>query len=328
MRYRVATLAVFPWLAVVILNVGAASAGQVSKAAPGASPAIWVTPRLPDGHPDLQGVWDFRTATPLERPLEFAQQEFLTDENVVAVERRAAERLQVQRPDEQLLNTAPWWLDFGTHVVSTGRSSLIVDPADGRVPPMTPAGLKRQTDLVTSRASAEGPEGLTSWDRCITRGLPEAMLPTAYNNNLQLVQTPGYVVITTEMIHEARIVPVDGRSQLPQDLRGWNGSSRGRWEGDTLVVETSNFSDKSNFRGASGNLHLIERFSRIDASTIDYRFTVEDPSTWTAAWTVAVPLVKTTDLIYEYACHEANYSLENMLRIARADETAQARRPQ
>jgi hypothetical protein len=323
MRHRVVIQAALRWLAVAMVSVVAACAGQASKpgaAAETADPKSWVTPRTPDGHPDLQGVWDFRTATPLERPPELAEQEFLNDETVAAVERRATERLRVQRPGDPLLNTPPWWLDYGTRVVSTRRSSLIVDPPDGRVPPMTPAGLKRQTDLVRARASADGPEGLSPWDRCITRGLPDAMLPGAYNNNLQFVQTPGYVVIVTEMIHEARIVPVDGRGHLSQKLRAWNGDSRGRWEGDTLVVDTTNFSDKANFRGAGENLHLIERFTRIDAATIEYRFTVEDPTTWTAPWTVAVPLVKTDDPIFEYACHEANYSLRNILSIARAEE--------
>jgi hypothetical protein len=190
----------------------------------------WVPLHTPDGKPDLQGVWDFRTATPLERPREFADREFLSDQDLAAVERRAAERVRVQSPDDPLLNTAPWWLDFGTHVVSGRRSSLIIDPPDGRVPPMTPAGLKRQGDLLTARNVADGPEGLTPWDRCITRGLPEVMLPTAYNNNLQIVQSPGYVVIVTEMIHEARIVSTDGREHLPQSLRSWSGDSRGRWE--------------------------------------------------------------------------------------------------
>jgi hypothetical protein len=282
----------------------------------------WVAARTPDGRPDLQGVWDFRTATPLERPPEFAGREFLTDEDIAAVEQRAAERLRVQRPDDLLLNTAPWWLDFGTHVVGARRSSLIIDPPDGRVPSMTAAGMRRQADLLTARTAVEGPEGLTPWDRCITRGLPEVMLPTAYNNNLRIIQTPGYVVIVTEMIHEARIVPTDGRGHLPHALRGWNGDSRGHWEGDRLVVETTNFSDKANFRGAGENLRLTERFTRRNATSIDYEFTVEDSMTWSAPWTVAFPLVKTEELIYEYACHEANYSLENMLRIVRAEERA------
>ena len=241
---------------------------------------------------------------------------------MAAVERRGAERLRVQGPDDLLMNTPPWWLDYGTRVVSTKRSSLIIDPPDGRMPALTPEGLKRQTSLLTAHASADGPEGLTPWERCITRGLPGAMLPAAYNNDLQLVQTPGYVVIITEMIHEARIVPLDDRGHLPQNLRAWMGDSRGRWERDTLVVDTTNFSDQADFRGAGGKLHLVERFTRVDARTIEYRFTVEDPTTWTAPWTVAFPMVKSEGLMFEYACHEGNYSLQNILSIARAEETA------
>lgn len=186
---------------------------------------------------------------------------------------------------------------------------------------MTTDGLKRQTDLLAARASPEGPESLSPWDRCITRGLPDAMLPGAYNNNLQLVQTPAYVVIITEMIHEARIVPVDGGVSLPQNLRTWTGVSRGRWERDTLVVETVNFSDKANFRGAGGRLRLIERFTRTDAASIEYRLTVDDPTTWTKPWTVVLPLAKSDDRVYEYACHEGNYSLRNTLIAARGAES-------
>ena len=281
-------------------------------------------PRTPDGQPDLQGIWDFRTATPLERPREYAEQEFLSDQNVATVERRAAQRLQVYSPDDVLMNTPPLWLDYGTRVVSTRRSSLIVDPPDGRVPPMTAQGLRRQTDLLTARGSPDGPEDMNPWDRCITRGLPAAMLPAAYNNNLQIVQTPGYVVIITEMIHEARIVPIEGRGSLPQNVRAWMGVSRGRWEGGTFVVETANFIDRADFRGAGGKLRLIERFTRIDDGTIEYRLTVEDSTTWTRPWTVAFPIVKSDQPIYEYACHEANYSLQNILSIARAAESAGA----
>ena len=299
-----------------IVSAVAVCAPQPSKA--------WVPPRTSDGKPDLQGVWDFRTATPLERPAEFVEREFLSDGDVAAVERRAAERVRVQGPGDPLFNTPPWWLDFGTHVVSGGRSALIVDPPNGRVPQMTPAGLKRQATLLTAHTVADGPEGLTPWERCITRGLPEVMLPTAYNNNLQIVQTPGYVVIDTEMIHEARIVPTDGREHLPQSLRAWGGDSRGRWVGESLVVETTNFSDKTNFRGAGDNLRLTERFTRLDASTIDYQFTVEDATTWTAPWTVGFPLVKTSELMFEYACHEANYSLTNILGMTRTEEQAAA----
>jgi hypothetical protein len=285
----------------------------------------WVAPRTPDGKPDLQGIWNFRTATPLERPREFAEQAFLSDQNVAAVEQRAANRLRVYNPDEDpLMNTPPWWLDYGTRVVGTRRSSLIVDPPDGRVPAMTAEGLKRQTQRLASRASADAPEGLSPWDRCITKGLPSVMLPSAYNNNLQFVQAPGYVVIVTEMIHEARIVPIGGRGSFPANLRAWMGYSRGRWEGDTLVVETTNFSDSADFLGAGGTLHLVERFTRVDADTIDYRLTLEDPTTWTRPWTVTLPLVRSEEPIYEYACHEANYSLQNTLSAARAEKSAAA----
>jgi hypothetical protein len=321
MRQAVVVLLAVRWLAAIAILSPSDVAGQASGVGADAKPRPaqpWVMPRTPDGRPDLQGIWDFRTATPLARPPEFAGREFLSDEEVAAVEQRAAERLQVHRPDDLLMNTPPWWLDFGTRVVPTKRSSLIVDPPDGRVPPMTPEALKRTADLrgTWARATAEnGTEGLGPWERCITRGLPQAMLPGPANNNLQLVQTPGYIVIMTEMIHEARIVPIDGRGYLPQNLRAWTGYSRGRWEGDTLVVETTNFSDKSFFMGAAENLRLIERFTRIDAGTIEYRFTVEDPTTWTKPWTVAFPLVKTDSLIYEYACHEGNYSVRHVLSM-------------
>jgi hypothetical protein len=317
---------VVAFLALVVAMVGVVSAyaGQVSSAGRGSAPKGWVTPRTPDGKPDLQGIWNFRSATPLERPPEFANKEFLDDQDVAAAEQRAAELLRVNRPDGLLMNTPPWWLDYGTRVVGTRRSSLIVDPADGRVPAMTPQGLKRRATLEAAHASVDGPESLNPWERCVTRGLPTVMLPSAYNNNLQLVQTPGFVVIVTEMIHEARIVPVDGRPHLPPHLRAWMGDSRGRWEGDTLVVDTTNFSDEADFLGAGNQLRLTERFTRIDADTIDYRFTVEDETTWTRPWTVAVPLTRTDDRIYEYACHEANYSLKSMLGIARSNESAGA----
>ena len=285
-----------------------------------ASRANWQAPRTPDGQPDLQGIWDFRTATPLERPREFQEQEFLTDQNVAAVEQRAALRLQVQSPDDLLMNTPPWWLDYGTRVVGSRRSSLISDPPDGRLPPMTAAGSARQNDHLAARDAADDPEGLSSWDRCITKGVPASTLPAAYNNNLQIVQTRDYVVIATEMIHEARIVPLDGRPFPPSSLRAWTGVSRGRWEGSTLVVETTHFSEQANYLGAGGSLRLVERFTRIDTDTIDYVLTIEDPTTWTRPWTVVVPLARSDGPIYEYACHEGNYSMKNALTATRAAE--------
>ncbi len=328
MRHRVVVLAAFLWPVVATVTLVRAFAGQTSSVAGATKVSTtkrWVTPRTPDGKPDLQGFWNFSSATPLERPPEFAAREFLSDQNVAAIEQRAAQ-LRLVDPDGRLLNTPPWWTDFGTRVVNNRRSSLIIDPPDGKVPAMTPEGLKRQADLTTARVAFDGPESLNPWERCITRGVPAVMLPGAQNNNLQLLQTPGYVVIATEMIHEARIVPLDGRTDAPQHLRAWMGHSRGRWEGDTLVVETTNFHEKADFLGAGGQLHLIERFRRIDAGTIDYRFTVEDPTTWTKPWTVAVPLVKTDSLIYEYACHEGNYSMGNMLSMARSAESARAQK--
>jgi hypothetical protein len=302
---------------------GAAGAGAQTRMA---AARRWVTPRTVDGKPDLQGIWNFRSATPLERPAEFAGQEFLSDEDVARVEQRAAERRRVEIPGDPFYNTPPWWLDSGTQVVNTRRTSLIIDPPDGRFPAMTPEGVKRAADIERARIAVDGPESLGSWERCITRGLPAVMMPSIQNNNLQILQTPGYVAIITEMIHEARIVPLDDRAPLPQTVRAWTGYPRGRWEGDTLVVETSHFSDQadflappgSRFLGAGSQLRLTERLSRIDAHTIDYRLTVEDPITWVRPWTLAFPLVKTDSRIYEYACHEGNYNMLHILSAARS----------
>jgi hypothetical protein len=170
------------------------------------------------------------------------------------------------------------------------------------------------------RGPSDGPEDRNLWERCITRGLPEGMLPAGYNNNIRILQSPGYVVIWMEMIHDARIVPLDGRPHLPERVRQWMGDARGRWEGDTLIVETTNFSDKVIFEGASSNLKLTERFTRVDADTLDYRFTVEDPTTWVRPWTVNLPMTRSREEMYEYACHEGNYGLRNILSNARAEE--------
>ena len=285
-------------------------------------------PRTADGHPDLQGIWDFRSATPLERPARFAGREFMTPAEVAEYERLALQREDGRPPDdarsldEQSVHPV-WWLDYGKKVVKTARTSLIVDPPDGRIPPQTPEGRDR---LAARRAAARlnGPadsyENRSLMERCITRGLPETLLPGPYNNNMQIVQAPGHIVIFTEMIHDARIVPMDGRPHASPAIRQWMGDPRGRWEGDTLVVDTTNFTDRTSFRGSGANLHLVERFTRIDADTLEYRFTVEDPTTWTRPWTVAYPMVRTDDRIFEYACHEGNYGLMDILSGARAEE--------
>src|SRR5207237_6514859 len=218
-------------------------------------------PRTPDGKPDLQGVWNFRTATPLERPPEFAGREFLTDEDVANIEQRARDVLRNGCPDGLLMNTAPAYLDYGTRVVGSRRSSLIIDPPDGRRPAMTPEARKRLANVLAARGNPAGPDSLDPWDRCITRGLPVVMLPSAANNYVEIVQHPRYVVILTEMIHEARIVPLDDQPFPPPDVNAWIGYSRARWQGDTLLIETRNFPDHAdfaNFLGSGGQLRLLE----------------------------------------------------------------------
>jgi hypothetical protein len=309
-------------VAAVGLAVALASAAPVAQKK---SPAL---PRTPDGHPDLQGVWDFRSATPLERPARFAGREFMTPEEVLEYERLALAREDGRPPDDSRSDQTVhpvWWLDYGKKVVKTARTSLIVDPADGRIPPQTPEGRERAAARraeARSHGPADSYENRNLQERCITRGLPEVTLPGPYNNNLQIVQTPTYVMLQTEMIHEARIVPMDGRPRNSPILRSWTGDPRGRWDGDTLVIDSTNFTDRTNFRGSGANLHLVERITRVDADTIEYRFTVEDPTTWTRPWTAAYPMIKTDDRIYEFACHEANYGLRDILSGARWEEKA------
>ena len=308
----------------VVIACGFAIA--LSTAAPIAQRAKAPLPRTPDGHPDLQGIWDFRSATALERPARFAGREFMTEAEAIAYEKEALEREDGRPPDdgrtEQSVHPV-WWLDYGKTVVKSRRTSLIVDPPDGKIPSQT-AEARERAAARRAAARTHGPadsyENRSLQERCITRGLPEVILPGPYNNNLQIVQSPGYVVLFTEMIHDARVIPMDGRPHSRANLRAWMGDSRGRWEGDTLVVDTTNFTDRTNFRGSGENLHLVERFTRSDLNTIDYRFTVEDPTTWTRPWTVAYPIVKTDGPIYEFACHEGNYGLRDILTGARYEE--------
>ena len=285
-------------------------------------------PRTPDGQPDLQGIWDFRSATPLERPSRFAGREFMTPDEVVEYERLALAREDGRPPDDarspQDQSVHPvWWLDYGKKVVKTARTSLIVDPPDGKIPAMTDAGKERaaaRRAAARTHGPADSYENRSLFERCLTRGVPDGMLPGPYNNNMQLLQTPGHVAILTEMIHDARVIPMDGRPHTSPILRAWMGDSRGRWDGDTLVIDTINFTDKTSFRGAGASLHVVERFTRVDADTLEYRFTVDDPTTWTRPWTVAYPMLKTDGPIYEYACHEGNYGLRDILSGARWEE--------
>jgi hypothetical protein len=304
---------------VTCLGVLVAAVAMAPPAGRAQSPATrqrsWTPPRTAWGDPDLQGIWNYATMTPLERPREFA------DTGVLTVEQAAAYEQQTNARQGAANNTAgPDWWDPGTRHLLDRRTSLIVDPPNGRIPPMTAAGQARaaaRAQAARDRGPTPGPEDLGLNVRCLvwsTAGPP--MLPGVYNNHVQFVQTRDYVVIVNEMIHDARIVPMDGRAH--GNLPRWMGDSRGRWEADTLVVDTIGFTANTNFRGADERMHLVERFTRVDANTIDYRFTVEDPTIWTAGWTAAFPLRRTDERMYEYACHEGNArSMEGILRAAR-----------
>jgi hypothetical protein len=323
---------ILAFVAASVLSASAGAAGQAQSAAPrmAAAPAISsAVPRTPDGRPDLQGTWDFRTITPMERPKDLADKAVLTDQERAEWEiknRRNQDNRektpgrvvngQQSTADVERAYNDFWW-DFGTKGVKTGRTSLVVDPPDGRIPALTPAAEKRAaTRREASERPAWGPEDRSVGERCIlgfNAGPP--MLPSAYNNNVQIVQTRDHVVIHNEMVHNARVVPLsEGQTA---SVPTWNGNSRGRWEGDTLVVETKGFRGQTSFQNSSENLHLVERFTRVDADTLVYEFTVNDPTTWTKPWTAQVPMARTDDLMYEYACHEANYGMTNLLKGAR-----------
>jgi hypothetical protein len=305
-------------LAALIAVPGAT--GQ-SSSAKGAKKA-WTPSKTPDGQPDIQGFWTYATLTPLERPSELAGQASFTEQEAAEFERQTRQRVSTDRRDgggeaDVGRSYNEFWRDRGK--VQAGRTSLVVDPPDGRLPAFTAEGKRLEDARVRARSGPPaGPEDRNLWERCITRGLP--MIPSSYNNNFQVIQVPGYVVILSEMIHDARIIPLDSRPHLPQNVRTWMGDSRGRWEGNTLVVDTTNFSDKTSVRGSSEALHLIERFTRTDAETMQYEFTVEDPKAFTRPWKATVPVARTSEQVYEYACHEGNYALADILAGARAEE--------
>jgi hypothetical protein len=320
-----------------VLAVGAANPGAQKGAAP----------RTREGRPDLQGVWSYATLTPLERPAEFAGRSVLTDAEAAAFEKRTlAIQNRDRRDGEGPTGRGPdgrtdldraynqvWW-EYGSKVVGTRRTSLIIDPPDGRIPSLTPEGRKRAEDrrgLWTANGEYEGGARGLSFDSHADRPLQERclgwtvtgppMVPGAYNNNMEVFQTPDTVVIVNEMVHDQRIIPLDGRPQVGSPIRLWMGSSRGRWDGEALVVDTTNFRPMV-FRSASAKLHLVERFSRVNADTLLYEFTIDDPATWTRPWTAQIPMTKSREPIFEYACHEGNYSLPNILAGARDQEKA------
>jgi hypothetical protein len=292
----------------------------------------YTPPRTPDGQPDLQGVWTNITITPLERPANLAGKEFFTAAEARQYEKDTVERNNADRRDggaQADLNRAynDAWYDRGTKVVDTLRTSLIIDPPDGRIPRSGQQAAAVPPGGGGFGRPPEGPEDRALTERCIlwpTAGPP--MMPSFYNNNYQIVQAPGYVTILVEMIHDARIIPIDPRPHVDASVRQWMGDPRGHWEGNTLVVETTNFNDKVRFQRASQNMRLIERFTRTAPDTIMYEFTVTDPSAFAKPWTGQIPLKKTEGPLIEYACNEGNYAMEGMLAGARADEKKAAGR--
>ena len=305
------------------------------------SAALAQAPRTPWGDPDLQGTWtsESELSVPFERPREYGDRQLLTEAELAA--RRAT--LQKQSASDNAdfdLETAdrsnagavgsatsppPHWLERGK---ASRRTSMVIEPADGRVPAMTDEGRQRLRQLragtfaggnFNAGAVFKGPEDLSLWERCITRGVPSAIFPTVYNANTQIVQAPGVVAITYEMIHDTRLVYTDGRTHVGGSIRGYHGDSRGRWEGDTLVVDVTNFSPKTDYRGAGATLHLVERFTRTP-NGLRYEVSVDDPHTWSARWTAALDMSAQPEPMFEYACHEGNNSMRNILSAARAAE--------
>ena len=323
-----------------------------SRTAPAA--AQTTVPRTAWGHPDLQGTWDFRTITPLERPEDLAEQEFLTEEEAANLEQEAvdrnvsllnrpARRTEVTDSVDRGADGAPgfynnFWLDTGTHTIGTRRTSLIIDPPNGRLPALTDNAKRRVEENRKHRLEhpADSWLDLDATDRCImgvNSGPP--IVPAAYNQNLQVLQNEDHVTLLTEMVHMVRVVPLNERPPLSDVIRQWAGDARGYWDGDTLVIETANFvADRwwtsANPMGAlatSEKLKLVERLTRIDAETLEYEVTVHDPETWTRPWTASIQMRRSDAPMYEYACHEGNYSLPNMLAGERAAERAATAKP-
>jgi hypothetical protein len=336
MRHRVlGSVGALAVAATVVSLAGVSIAGQTpsgTQAKTTAPAKPFTAARTPDGQPDLQGVWSFAVGIPLERPGKFGEKQAVDEETGEAVElQKAAIERNVGKDSREGAGTeadvaraynAFWW-DFGTKVTGN-RTSLIVDPADGRIPALTEEGKKRaEVRTEARRRNAFGPEDRGVGERCIlgfNSGPP--MNSSAYNNNMQLVQGPGYVVILNEMVHNSRVIPLDGRAHLPQSVRQWVGDSRGHWEGNTLVVDTTNFLGETSLQGSTSNLHLIERFTRVSSDVLLYKYTVEDPTTWTKPWTVELPMSNAGGQMYEYACHEGNYGMFGIMTGARAMDKA------
>jgi hypothetical protein len=306
-------------LLALTLAAGAAVVGGSTSAAGQRAASGAALPRTPDGHPDLQGIWNNSTQTPLQRPAALGTKQVYTDEELVKLRLRNHD-VAPQDGDPGTYNQF-WWEEGGL----LKQTSLIVDPPDGRIPPLTAEGERRRKARAAGGDDRnDNPEERNLAERCITRGAPK--LPGGYNNNFQIVQTPQYLAIEQEMIHDVRIVPLDGRPHAPAAVRSYLGDSRARWDGDTLVVETTNFRnnvDETSYNccGFAGeHLTIVERFTLVDQDTIDYRYTVDDPTIFTRPWTVSLPMRRSPGPIFEYACHEGNRAMEGILRGGRAQE--------
>ena len=314
----------------LVVSVLAIDAQQRQAASPGSSTVTFSPPRTADGKPDLQGYWSNATYTPFERPAEFKDREYFTVEEAADYAKRAHERFLSQPDDDAHYDNSIWMVEKLPKGVSSLRTSVIVEPANGRMPPVNAEGRKRAEE----RAAARKLVGL--FDSAQARGLSERciywahegppILPTGYNSNLEIVQAPGEFVIIPEMMPSARIVPLDGRPHVGSNVRTLRGDSRGHWEGDTMVVETTNFTDRTAFRGSSADLKVTERFTLVDKDTIRYQFTIDDKRTWDTPWKGEYPMVRLPDRRYEYACHEGNYGMPNILRGQRQEEEAQRTR--
>jgi len=320
-----------------------AVAGQTANSTKPASAENWTAPRTVHGHPDLQGVWANNNATPLERPKQWADRQYITPRELAEIKAIADEIVandgDAQFGDGLILAALERVTQPGSYDPATGnynqfwlverdfedlRTSLIVDPPDGRIPPLTPDGEQRRAAAAEHRKlhPADGPEDRPAGERCANFGVPK--LGAGYNSYYQIFQTQDHVVILSEMAHDARIIPLDGRPHVSHTIHQWNGDPRGRWDGDTLVVETTNFSPQSEFRESNQHLHLVERYTRVGPETLQYDVTMSDPTTWTKPWTVRIPLKSRNEAVYEYACHEGNTGMYGILSGHRAQEKAAA----
>jgi hypothetical protein len=318
-------------IGIAVVLVAPAAAQTQKSAAPAVKPAAakaWTVSKTPDGQPDLQGYWTNNSYTPLERPQNVTK-EFYGKDELAEVWKRSAERESTQTEPGTTADVHYDFTQFGldrsqTRLAENFRTSIIVDPANGKMPPVTSEGQKRAADRAAERkrqgAQYDQVQNIPIGSRCVFSNPGPPMLPPGYNPAYQITQGPGYVMILVEMLHEFRVIPLDGRPHAPNGVRSWLGDSRGRWEGDTLVVETTNFNDKVAFRGASENMKVIERFTRVSDDQIRYQFTVHDPATWEIPWSGEMPFVKINGPVFEHACHEGNYGITNTLAGVRLEE--------